>query len=157
LLGGGGADLLQGGAGRNILIGGGGADRLVGNSDDDVLIAGTTAFDGDAPALAALLAEWASGRDYATRVANLRGEGAGPRLNGAFFLTVACPDATVFDDGDADKLTGSSGQDWFFANLDGATLDTITDRHDFEFADAVECFPHSDPCDPTNPLCPGHD
>ena len=158
LLGGDGDDSLLGGAGRDLLIAGSGADRIVGNSDDDIVIAGRTAFDGDVHALAAVLAEWTSGRDYGTRVANLRGEGTGERLNGNVFLTVDCPSATVFDDTDADKLTGSSGQDWFFANLDGTNLDTITDQHSSEFADELECFGHDDPCDdPFNPLCPGPD
>jgi hypothetical protein len=38
----------------------------------------------------------------------------------------------VFDDAAADLLTGSSGIDWFFANLDGGVLDTITDLGDDE-------------------------
>jgi hypothetical protein len=34
----------------------------------------------------------------------------------------------VLDDGAVDQLTGSAGQDWFFANVDGAgTHDQITD------------------------------
>jgi hypothetical protein len=42
---------------------------------------------------------------------------------------------TVFDDGAADVLTGSSGQDWFFANLSGGgVLDRLTDLSAAEFA-----------------------
>jgi RTX calcium-binding nonapeptide repeat (4 copies) len=147
LRGGDGDDLLLGGAGRDLPIGGSGADRLVGNRDDDILMAGTTAFDGNDQALAAVLAEWTSARDYATRLANLRGEGTGARLNGDIVLTVDCPQATVFDDEDADRLTGSSGLDWFFAHRDGGTLDTITGRHDAEFADELGCPADEDPCD----------
>ena len=72
--------------GPNLLIGGSGADTLIAGSGDDLLIAGTTAFDANEAALAAIMAEWTSGRDYATRVANLSGTGSGPRSNGNFFL-----------------------------------------------------------------------
>ena len=49
--------------------------------------------------------------------------------------------ATVFDDGAKDVMTGSSGVDWFFANLEadkGGVLDKITDLHDDEFADDLQ-------------------
>ena len=70
LVGGDGDDLLVGGNSRDIMIGGNGADRIVGNGQDDVLIAGRTAFDRDLQGLCALMAEWASNRDYATRLDN---------------------------------------------------------------------------------------
>jgi len=38
------------------------------------------------------------------------------------------PNATVLDDGASDTLTGSSGNDWFFAHLG----DVITDHHSGE-------------------------
>jgi N-acetylneuraminic acid mutarotase len=69
-------------------------------------------------ALNAVLAEWTSQDDYATRIANLLGTGSGSnfnnRLNEKYFLQ---PGVTVFDDGAQDQLTGSAGQDWFFANI----------------------------------------
>ena len=49
-------------------------------------------------------------------------------------------DITVFDDNEKDTMTGSSGQDWFFANLaldagdDATANDKITDLHADEFA-----------------------
>ena len=52
------------------------------------------------------------------------------RLNGAFVLT----DATVHD-ARADRLTGSSGRDWFFANRDQGIRDTVTDAHENEDID----------------------
>lgn len=115
LLGGDGYDLLTGGRGRNILIGGRGSDLLYGAGGEDVLVAGSTIYDsGDAglareEALLALLAEWSSGRDYATRVNNLNGIGSGERLNGDFFLNAE----TVEDDLAFDLLIGGSGLDWF--------------------------------------------
>jgi PKD repeat protein len=149
LLGGDGDDLLVGGDGRDILIGGLGADRLVGNADDDILIAGTTAFDGNQAALAAILSEWISGRCYGERVANLSGqtvttagsEAFNSRANGAYFLMLDGTDATVFDDGAFDIVTGSSGQDWFMLNNDGSTgtaQDRVTDLSASEFASDID-------------------
>ncbi|MCI0357419.1 MAG: hypothetical protein L0211_02915 [Planctomycetaceae bacterium] len=137
LLGQDGNDLLVGGAGRDILIGGLGADRIVGNADDDILISGTTSHDANIAALAAILAEWTSTRDWNARTANISGAGTGPRENGMFFLTAL----TVQDDGARDVMTGSSGFDWFFANLgseDDASKDKITDLSAAEFAADLE-------------------
>jgi len=125
LLGGDGDDHLLGGQGRDLMIGGDGEDRIIGNSGDDILIGGRTAFDFDESALAAAMAEWTSARDYNTRVANLRGLGAGPRANGNIFLIAGGPNPTVLDDAVKDILTGSSGLDWFF----GQPLDVLTDQH----------------------------
>jgi hypothetical protein len=47
------------------------------------------------------------------------------------------PGATVHDDGEADTLTGNNGLDWFFANLNGAVLDVITDLDEDEETDDV--------------------
>jgi len=133
LLGGVGDDQLHGGQGRDLMIGGFDADRLIGNADDDILIAGLTAFDNQADALAAIMAEWTSARSYEARIVNLRGDTTNPqfpnRLNGNFYLSADGPNATVFDDGAEDKLTGSSGRDWFFANLDSGVRDKLTDDH----------------------------
>ncbi len=131
LLGGEGDDLLVGGSGRDVLIGGQGADCIVGNADDDIIIASFTAFDAHDAALCTIMAEWASSRDFQTRVNNLRdGTGSADRLNGAFFLD----SSTVRDDGVKDVLTGSSGQDWFLFNDDGdpANKDKVTDMSTFE-------------------------
>src|SRR5262249_45976575 len=115
-----------GGAGRDLLIGGLGADLLLGGGGSDLLLAGTTAFDGDQGALAAVMAEWTSARSYAQRVANLRGSGSGPRANRTTFLKGSGPGVTVYDDGAADVLSGASGSDWFFANrCGGVALDLI--------------------------------
>lgn len=128
LLGGDGDDLIVGGEGRDILIGGRGADRLVGNAADDILIAGTTDHDANDVALCALLNEWVrTDADFTTRVSNLRNGGG---LNESFRLN----DLTVHDDGVADVLTGSEGQDWFLFNQDGdgGTRDQATDMKTFE-------------------------
>ncbi|MBI3408200.1 MAG: right-handed parallel beta-helix repeat-containing protein [Planctomycetes bacterium] len=134
LLGGDGCDTLIGGAGRDLLIGGRGSDRLVGGPDDDILIGGTTAYDINDAALCAIMKEWTSAGCYNSRVANLvNGAGltGGFRLDGNHGAT-----QTVFDDNDADKLTGSQGLDLFWANQvadNGGALDTVTDRAAIEF------------------------
>ena len=139
LLGGAGNDELLGGKGRDVLIGGLGKDRLVGNDGDDLLIGGTTAYDGNYAALNEMMAEWNSSRNYATRVANLSGTGSGSRANGSVFLKTSGMNQSVFDDLAADKLTGSAGTDWFFANLvHGGVLDIITDKKTNEFAIDVD-------------------
>jgi Ca2+-binding RTX toxin-like protein len=139
LQGGAGDDLLVGGAGRDLLIGGTGADRIVGHADDDILIAGTTDFDEDAAALCLIMAEWSSCRLYLFRVLNLSGGlSCLPRENGSIFLTPQ----TVHDDGERDVLTGSSGFDWFFANIclddDSPTQDKITDLSWWEFVRDID-------------------
>ncbi len=109
LVGGDGDDILIGGSGRNILIGGDGKDRLVGGSGDDILIGGFTSFDSNVVFLCTLMDVWNAPCDgYATRIGKIR-----LLLNGT----------TIVDDGDVDKLTGSSGQDWFFVG----SGDVITD------------------------------
>jgi len=61
-------------------------------------------------------------------------------LNGSILLQTGGPNATVLDDGAKDVMSGSAGQDWFFANLaldpddDATTKDKITDLSAEEFA-----------------------
>jgi len=114
LLGGDGDDELFGAGGRDLLIGGLGNDKLKGGDGEDILIGGTTAFDNDPSAIAAIMAEWNSSRDYNKRVANLSGNGTGPRLNGNTFLFASGSDATVFDDFAVDELKGGDDKDWLF-------------------------------------------
>jgi Ca2+-binding RTX toxin-like protein len=134
LVGGDGDDLLVGGGGRDLIIVGRGADRLVGNAGDDILIAGNTLY--DAPTLASqlklfkVLDVWTSDMEYDDRVAALRasplrGEGDADEV-------------TVFDDGAADVLTGSAGQDWFLFQADGEGKDKVTDLSTAEIADDLD-------------------
>jgi hypothetical protein len=79
-------------------------------------------------------------------MANITGSGTGTsfteRQNGYEFLNVdpARGAVTVHDDNAKDLLTGSEGQDWFFANLvldsgdDADAKDKITDLSAKEFA-----------------------
>jgi Ca2+-binding RTX toxin-like protein len=123
LIGGLGNDSLRGGAGRDILIGGLGADIIQGLGGEDILIAGWTTHDLDRAALFAIRSEWTNtSRNFATRVDNLRGVGAGVSLNGNTFLN----DSTVFEDLESeDQLTGGLNQDWFWSELD-EILDLVT-------------------------------
>lgn len=105
-----GNDTLLGREGRDILIGHLGADMLFGGAGDDLLLVGEVYFDDLPTSLFAIQAEWLSGRDYATRVANISGTGVGPRLNGDVFLI---PWATVSGDLAVDQLTGDDDLDWF--------------------------------------------
>ncbi|HMC67265.1 MAG TPA: calcium-binding protein, partial [Gemmataceae bacterium] len=127
LEGGAGDDLLVGGSGRDLMVGGGGADRIIGNGGDDILIGGYTSYDALDAALCAVMAEWTSNHDFATRVANINDQMNSPgfanRLNGNFFLIDAGVGQTVFNDSSKDVMTGSAGSDWFFAG----TADKITD------------------------------
>jgi Ca2+-binding RTX toxin-like protein len=124
IIGGDGNDLLMGGGGRDLLIGGSGADRIIGDAEDDILIAGWTDFENDPATLSLIMSEWTSTTDnFLIRCIALNG-----------VLQNDGPNATVHDDNNQDTLTGSSGNDWFFANVlldgsndDATTRDRITD------------------------------
>jgi len=133
LLGGASKDKLEGGRGDDILIGGLGRDRLIGNRGNDILIGDTTAYDSDQAqdkfadvgALLAILDEWTSDKGYAERRDNISGENpSDDRLNDGFFLAAG---VTIWDDGERDKLTGSSGEDWFI--LSGKDKGTDLHKH----------------------------
>jgi Ca2+-binding RTX toxin-like protein len=141
LNGGSGDDLLIGKEGRDFLGGGRGVDRFVGNAGDDVLIADELIWEtaGAAEleaALSAITAEWNRlDRSYEQRIENLCGHedlGEMDRLNGSYFLKLG---VTIIHDESADKLTGSSGMDWFFFDDE---LDRATDLKDEVFADELD-------------------
>jgi hypothetical protein len=118
------------------MIGGTGADRLLGSRDEDVLVAGSTDYDGNDEALCAILDEWTSSRDYATRLTNLRGTGLGPRENDSFFFSPIL--GTVHDDGVTDRLAGGGdGLDWLLARLTGPAADKISGRVPAELVDEI--------------------
>jgi PKD repeat protein len=153
LLGGDGDDYLNGSGGPDILIGGSGADVILGRSGDDILIAGTTAWDAHNAALLAILAEWASDRDFETRMKNIRGINNpefGDRLNRGtadYFLSLdgggEAEIPTVFDDSDIDVLIGGFGRDWYLANIhdgedDSDVLDLLIDLTTLDYGDDLE-------------------
>jgi uncharacterized delta-60 repeat protein len=94
IFGGTGNDFLLGAAGDDMLIGGDGNDRIIGSSGHDILVAGDIDGDCTDEALRALLADWGAGQIADDTEAD------------------GLVDDSILDD-DFDKLTGSSGADWF--------------------------------------------
>src|SRR5438093_9176751 len=126
LVGGGGTDRLIGGPGRDILIGGAGQATLQAGAGGDILIGGTTAYDNNAAALAAVLAEWSrTDIDYTARMADLTNTTGGMNvINGMYFFLnngMSGP-RTVFGNGLADNLYGGAGLDWYFAGMTDVLL-----------------------------------
>lgn len=122
--GGPGDDLIVGKSGRDFLVGGLGVDRIVGNADDDMLFAGLPLF--GAEAVDQVMNRWSGAGDAAARRALVNGY-------------IAAEELVVADDDARDLLTGSSGIDWFFANLDGdGVLDKVTDLDDEVFASDLD-------------------
>lgn len=106
-------DSLFGGAGRDLLIGGAGKDTLGGDGDDDILIGGNSSVSNNVTALNAIMAEWTSGNDYATRVGFLLNGGG---ANGSTKLSAT-------NDSVADRLIGGSELDWFFSSSGDVLVD----------------------------------
>ena len=93
VFGGLGDDDITGAAGNDLLIGGHGRDRIVGSTGHDILVAGEVGDHFSRDELLDILAQWAANR----------------APDQAFAEEVL--DETLSDTGD--KLTGSSGADWF--------------------------------------------
>jgi hypothetical protein len=107
--GGGGADILIAGPGRDILI----ADHPKRGKGDpqggSILVAGETAYDANDAALNAIMFEWASRRPRLARVHNLlNGRGSRHRLNGSVFLN-----AKTIKYQRTDTIVGDNRYDWF--------------------------------------------
>ncbi|MFK7820168.1 MAG: calcium-binding protein, partial [Planctomycetaceae bacterium] len=125
-----GADIITSGGARDVIVAGNGADDVSAGADDDIVVAGTTGL--SLSDLRLIQAEWQSGRDYATRVANVTGTGSGERENGNAFLSVEDGSETAFDDAQVDELTGANGLDLFFANPDLDVSDLNTGEELFD-------------------------
>ena len=128
-----GNDRIDGGSGEDILIGGMGFDILRGGSGDDILIGGTTVHDGDSFALQGISRIWTN-NPYSFAVSILR-NGLGPFASGGLLQA----GVRVHDDGQRDRVSGQSGRDWFFADLDGldGDGDLLTDLRTNEFVDLL--------------------
>jgi hypothetical protein len=133
LMGGSGNDILIGGNNRDVLIGGTGQDILLGRGGDDILISGSTSFDSNQTALAAIMSEWTSHDSYAVRVGDLTGV-TGPsfsnRLNGNVFLVPA----TIQSDSGGNVLAGGGGRNLYFTSNSTGTPDLVIDHshHDHD-------------------------
>ncbi|MBX7166445.1 MAG: S8 family serine peptidase [Pirellulales bacterium] len=140
LIGHDGKDNLSGGAGRDLLVGGTGVDVLGGEDGDDLIIADLlyftdpgTAF--DQYALDAIHAEWRSARTYNERVANLRGQGVGERLNEDYFLVGG---GTATSDSSRDLIAGGADSDWYLVSKTAsgsAVVDWLFDQLGGELSD----------------------
>jgi hypothetical protein len=119
-----GGNVLNGEGGRNLLIAGATASTLIGGPGEDILIGGTTDYDHDAAALAAILAEWSNPTlDYATRVANLIAGNGVPALTPSTLNDLVNQPGTVHGNGGSNTLLGGSALDLFFGNLSNDTTD----------------------------------
>jgi hypothetical protein len=109
-------NVLRGGTGRNLIIGGAGADQLFGGGGDNIQIGGTTAYDQDLTALAAIMKEFTrTDLNFHQRVDHLMN---GTGLNGSYVLNTdpTLGPVTVFDDGAVDVLNAGGALDWFFVH-----------------------------------------
>jgi hypothetical protein len=99
------------GSGRNLMIAGNNAATLNGGGGDNILIGGTTQFDTDPVALAAVMAEWTrTDEDYATRVDHILNGGG---LNDPYLLNAS----TVTGNGLGNNLLGNGGLNLYFGDL----------------------------------------
>src|SRR5262249_51918357 len=108
IVGGAGNDQIHGQQGDDILIGGLGADQINGGPGNDLMVGGTTAYDANETALAEIATIWHTG-SVATRVSALQSSMTVP-------LVLAGATPTVFDDGVADSINGTSGGGWIFGD-----------------------------------------
>jgi hypothetical protein len=106
-----GITLNGGDSGRNLMIAGLSSATLNGGNGENILIGGTTQWDYDPVALAAIMAEWTrTDLAYADRVDHLLNGGG---LNGAYLLNAT----TVTGNGAGNTLLGGAGLDLYFGNL----------------------------------------
>ncbi len=125
-----GIDMLVGDAGNDLLIGGLHKDKLRGGAGDDILIGGTTTYDDNAAALAAIMSEWTSGGWFKVRTRRLDA-GLDAPTAGLVRLkrSVTAGDGlTVLDDSVRDVLYGNQGNDWFLHFADKVADAAAVDR-----------------------------
>jgi hypothetical protein len=103
---------LTAGDGRNLFIAGGLPVMIQGGAGDNILIGGSTQWDYDTTALAAIMAEWTrTDVDYSQRVYDLLNGGG---LNGSYVLNAS----TVTGNGGGNTLLGNGGLNLYFGNPD---------------------------------------
>jgi hypothetical protein len=125
LVGTGSGIVLQDLAGNNLIIGGSGQATIDSGSDQDIVIAGTTKYDTNASALAAIEAYWSdTSIPEATRVAQLSGSGT---PTGHYKLNPS----TVTHATASDTLVLGSANDWLFWRQFGIDADNLTGTPDF--------------------------
>lgn len=106
LVGGAGNDVLIASSGRSVLIGGAGSDVIFANAND-LIVSGSTVYDGNDAALAAVLGEWEQAPPLAQRIGDLTGGIAGG---------IHLDDTTVFGDGVANAIVLDGPGDWLLVD-----------------------------------------
>jgi hypothetical protein len=108
---------LTAGKGRSLFITGMTPATIQGGGGDNILIGGSTVYDADTTALAAIMAEWTrTDATYADRVDHLLNGGG---LNGSYLLNTS----TVTGNGGGNTLLGGTGLNLYFGNPDLDTND----------------------------------
>jgi len=118
IFGGAGNDKLTGAAGNDFLVGGSGADRIVGSAGHDILVAGEVACHFTDEDLREISAAWAADKTPDDGLAD------------------GAADDTIGQDS-FDKLTGSSGSDWFIISEDDKITDFKTQKKDGDLVTEV--------------------
>ena len=119
IVGGPGTNYISGSGGFNLLIGGGGSNRpnyILGTTGNNIEISGTTSYNANQAALAAILQEWDSADSYSTRVSKITQTGLS--VNGS---TVVLNSTKIQRVAAYEYLYGGSGQNLFFATQTGST------------------------------------
>ena len=114
---------LTAGDGRNLFITGATPAYVQGGAGDNILIGGSTQWDDDPVALAAIMAEWTrTDEAYADRVDHLLNGGG---LNGSYLLNAS----TATGNGGGNTLLGNGGLNLYFGdpNLDYTDWDPNTE------------------------------
>ena len=119
IVGGASADELRGNQGRDVIIGGAGGDYIVGGSEGSLMIAGSTDYDTDEAALIAIRNAWTGPGTFEERIELLNETGIGEDEE-----IVLIEDDTVVDDGEADRMFGVAGRNWFIIFPEDRALDT---------------------------------
>ncbi len=128
-------------ANRDFLIGGAGADTIQGLAGDDLIIAGATDYgiSNQIEPHLAVFSEWLAAKTYEDRVDNIIGaSGAPDPLPSADQLADG---VSVFDDSEIDSITGGSGDDFYFADLDPTIEDVLTDKAIDELVEELDTLP----------------
>jgi hypothetical protein len=111
------------GSGRVLMIGGDGADTLTAAASGQAMMIGArTIYDSNLTALDAILAEWASGNNYATRISNIL---TGSTTGYALTSSAVIADSTGAADTMSGPTTGAAPLNWFIKK---SPADKVTKR-----------------------------
>jgi hypothetical protein len=120
IVGDGNANVLTGGTGRNVIIGEGGSNTITGGGSFNLLIGGTTIYDGNLPALEALMQYWDNpAATSLDQLVNPLKSKNGVTVNGQ---SLVFNKTTVQTNNAADSLIGGGGLNWFITDKDGDTI-----------------------------------